>query len=122
MYNGHTQGHGGHIQGCQMDVQRKIFIPLITVAVLGTSGAAWFFSNHRAASSDELTLYGNVDLQAQLASQWQVVSRLEAGSRPEEISKAQADGVDRHSCVQYRRSAAPVPHVLIAELEFGWQS
>jgi HlyD family secretion protein len=119
-----------------MAVQRKIFIPLISVAILGTSGAAWFFSNHRAVSSDELTLYGNVDIrqvqlafngseriatmqvregepvkkgqllatldtvrlagnvdlqQAQLASQRQVVSRLEAGSRPEEISKAQAD-------------------------------
>lgn len=106
-----------------MVVQRKIFISLVAEAVLGTSGAAWFFSNHRAASSDELTLYGNVDLQqAQLASQRQVVSRLEAGSRPEEISKAQADGVDRHSCVQYRRSAVPIPHVLIAKLEFERQS
>ena len=120
-----------------MKVQRKIFIPLIAVVALGTSGAAaWYFSNHRAVSSEALTLYGNVDIrqvqlafngseriarmqvregeqvkqgqllatldtvrqasnvdlqQAQLVSQQQVVARLEAGSRPEEILKAQAD-------------------------------
>ncbi|HTN93654.1 MAG TPA: efflux RND transporter periplasmic adaptor subunit [Gallionella sp.] len=44
------------------------------------------------ATLDTVRLAGNVDLQqAQLASQRQVVARLEAGSRPEEISKAQAD-------------------------------
>ncbi len=44
------------------------------------------------AKLDTVRLAHNVDLQeAQLASQQQVVSRLEAGSRPEEISKAQAD-------------------------------
>ncbi len=41
---------------------------------------------------DTTRLTSNVELQqAQLASQQQVVSRLEAGSRPEEILKAQAD-------------------------------
>jgi len=44
------------------------------------------------ATLDTVRLAGNVDLQqAQLASQRQVVARLEAGSRPEEISRAQAD-------------------------------
>jgi len=44
------------------------------------------------AKLDTVRLASNVDLQqAQLASQQQVVARLEAGSRPEEISKAQAD-------------------------------
>lgn len=44
------------------------------------------------ATLDAVRLARNVDLQqAQLASQQQVVSRLEAGSRPEEIRKAQAD-------------------------------
>jgi HlyD family secretion protein len=44
------------------------------------------------ATLDTLRLAGNVDLQqAQLASQRQQVARLEAGSRPEEISRAQAD-------------------------------
>jgi HlyD family secretion protein len=44
------------------------------------------------ATLDTVRLARNVDLQrAQLASQRQVVSRLESGSRPEEISKAQAD-------------------------------
>jgi HlyD family secretion protein len=44
------------------------------------------------ATLDTVRLEGSVDLQqAQLASQRQVVARLEAGSRPEEISKAQAD-------------------------------
>jgi HlyD family secretion protein len=44
------------------------------------------------ATLDTVRLTRNVDLrQAQLASQQQVVSRLEAGSRPEEIRKAQAD-------------------------------
>jgi HlyD family secretion protein len=44
------------------------------------------------ATLDTVRLAGNADLQqAQLASQRQVVARLEAGSRPEEISKAQAD-------------------------------
>jgi HlyD family secretion protein len=44
------------------------------------------------ATLDTVRLEGNVDLQqAQLASQRQVVARLEAGSRPEEISKAQAE-------------------------------
>lgn len=41
---------------------------------------------------DTVRLSSNVDMQqAQLASQQQVVARLEAGSRPEEILKAQAD-------------------------------
>jgi HlyD family secretion protein len=44
------------------------------------------------ATLDTSRLASNVDLQqAQLASQQQVVARLEAGSRPEEILKAQAD-------------------------------
>jgi len=44
------------------------------------------------ATLDTVRLEGNVELQqAQLASQRQVVARLEAGSRPEEIGKAQAD-------------------------------
>ena len=44
------------------------------------------------ATLDTVRLTGNVDLQqAQFASQQQIVSRLEAGSRPEEIFKAQAD-------------------------------
>ena len=44
------------------------------------------------ATLDTVRLSHNVELQqAQLASQYQVVTRLEAGSRPEEISKAQAD-------------------------------
>jgi HlyD family secretion protein len=44
------------------------------------------------ATLDTVKLTSNVELQqAQLASQQQVVSRLEAGSRPEEILKAQAD-------------------------------
>ena len=44
------------------------------------------------ATLDTVRLAHNVDLQqAQVASQQQVVSRLVAGSRPEEISKAQAD-------------------------------
>jgi HlyD family secretion protein len=44
------------------------------------------------ATLDTVRLVNNVDLQqAQLASQQQQVDRLEAGSRPEEISKAQAD-------------------------------
>lgn len=44
------------------------------------------------ATLDTDRLGHNVDMQqAQLASQRQVVARLEAGSRPEEISKAQAD-------------------------------
>ncbi len=44
------------------------------------------------ATLDTVRLASNVALQqAQLASQQQVVARLEAGSRPEEISKAQAD-------------------------------
>jgi HlyD family secretion protein len=44
------------------------------------------------ATLDTVRLAGNVELQqAQLASQHQVVARLEAGSRPEEISRAQAD-------------------------------
>jgi len=44
------------------------------------------------ATMDKVRLANNVDLQqAQLASQQQQVARLEAGSRPEEISKAQAD-------------------------------
>lgn len=44
------------------------------------------------ATLDTVRLARNVDLQqAQLASQRQVVLRLAAGSRPEEISKAQAD-------------------------------
>jgi HlyD family secretion protein len=118
-------------------VQRKIFLLLIAAVALAASGAAaWYFSNHRAASADALTLYGNVDIrqvqlafngseriaqmhasegepvkqgqllatldtvrlarnvdlqEAQLASQQQVVARLEAGSRPQEIRKAQAD-------------------------------
>lgn len=118
-------------------MQRKLFFPFIAAVVLGSSGvAAWYFGNHRTASVDALTLYGNVDIrqvqlafngserivqmlvregdkvkkdqllatldtvrltsnidlqQAQLAAQQQIVSRLEAGSRPEEIRKAQAD-------------------------------
>ena len=44
------------------------------------------------ATMDTVRLANNVKLQqAQLASQQQQVDRLEAGSRPEEISKAQAD-------------------------------
>lgn len=44
------------------------------------------------AKLDTVRLASNVDLQqAQLASQQQVVARMVAGSRPEEISKAQAD-------------------------------
>jgi len=44
------------------------------------------------ATLDTVKLTGNVELQqAQVASQQQAVSRLEAGSRPEEILKAQAD-------------------------------
>jgi len=44
------------------------------------------------ATLDTVRLAHNIDLQqAQLASQQQVVARLEAGSRPEEIRKAQAD-------------------------------
>ena len=44
------------------------------------------------ATLDTVRLARNVDLQqAQWASQQQVVSRLETGNRPEEISKAQAD-------------------------------
>jgi HlyD family secretion protein len=44
------------------------------------------------ATLDTARLASNVELQqAQLASQQQVVARLEAGSRPEEIGKAQAD-------------------------------
>lgn len=44
------------------------------------------------ATLDTVRLTSNVELQkAQLASQQQIVSRLEAGSRPEEILKAQAD-------------------------------
>jgi HlyD family secretion protein len=44
------------------------------------------------ATLDTVRLTRNVDLQqAQLASQQQVLARLEAGSRPEEILKAQAD-------------------------------
>jgi len=44
------------------------------------------------ATLDTARLTSNVDLQqAQLASQQQVVARLQAGSRPEEILKAQAD-------------------------------
>lgn len=44
------------------------------------------------ATLDKVRLSANLDLQqAQLASQQQVVTRLESGSRPEEISKAQAD-------------------------------
>jgi HlyD family secretion protein len=44
------------------------------------------------ATLDTVRLASNVDLQqAQLASQQQVVARLESGSRPEEIRKAQAD-------------------------------
>jgi len=44
------------------------------------------------ATMDKVRLENNVDLQqAQLASQQQQVARLEAGSRPEEISKARAD-------------------------------
>jgi len=44
------------------------------------------------ATLDTARLASNVDLQqAQLASQQQQVARLEAGSRPEEILKAQAD-------------------------------
>ena len=44
------------------------------------------------ATLDTVRLARNVDLQqAQLASQQQVIARLEAGSRPEEIRKAQAD-------------------------------
>jgi HlyD family secretion protein len=44
------------------------------------------------ATLDNVRLQRNVELQqAQLASQQQVVARLVAGSRPQEISKAQAD-------------------------------
>lgn len=44
------------------------------------------------ATMDKVRLANNVDLQrAQLAAQQQQVARLEAGSRPEEISKARAD-------------------------------
>jgi len=44
------------------------------------------------AALDTTRLQSNVTLQqAQLSSQQQVVARMEAGSRPEEISKAQAD-------------------------------
>jgi len=44
------------------------------------------------AMLDTVRLARNVDLQqAQLASQQQVVSRLEAGSRPEEVSRAQSE-------------------------------
>lgn len=44
------------------------------------------------ATLDTVRLTHNVDLQqAQLASQRQIVSRMENGSRPEEIDKAQAD-------------------------------
>ncbi len=44
------------------------------------------------ATLDTVRLAHNVELQqAQLASQQQVVTRLEAGSRPEEIAKAQAE-------------------------------
>jgi len=44
------------------------------------------------ATLDTVRLAGNAELQqAQLASQRQVLSRMEAGSRPEEIRKAQAD-------------------------------
>ena len=44
------------------------------------------------ATLDTIRLTSNVELQqAQVASQQQAVSRLEAGSRPEEIIKAQAD-------------------------------
>lgn len=44
------------------------------------------------AQLDTERLTSNVDMQqAQLASQQQIVARLEAGSRPEEILKAQAD-------------------------------
>jgi len=44
------------------------------------------------ATLDTARLTSNLELQkAQLASQQQIVSRLEAGSRPEEIIKAQAD-------------------------------
>lgn len=44
------------------------------------------------ATLDTVRLASNVDMQqAQLAAQQQIVARLEAGSRPEEILKAQAD-------------------------------
>jgi HlyD family secretion protein len=118
-------------------VPRKfIVIVIVAVVLAGTGSAAWYFTNHRTANADTLTLYGNVDIrqvqlafngseriasmparegehvkkgqllatldstrlqanvdlqQAQMAAQQQVVSRLEAGSQPEEISKARAD-------------------------------
>ena len=118
-------------------MQRKTFLITIAVLALGAAGAAaWYFTNHRAANTAGLVLFGNVDIrqvqlafngseriaqmqaregdvvrkgqllatldtvrlahsvdlqQAQFASQQQVVSRMETGSRPEEIAKAQAD-------------------------------
>lgn len=50
-------------------MKKKIFLLLVVAIGLGAAGAgAWYFANHRAKSTDTLTLYGNVDIrQVQLA-------------------------------------------------------
>ena len=73
------------------------------------------------ATLDAVRLAGNVDLQqAQLASQQQVVERLKAGSRPEEIRKAQADmeaaGIDADNAERtYQRLKALVDKHFVAK-------
>jgi len=48
-------------------MKKRIILVLVIAIVLGASGAA-YVGNHRAANSDTLTLYGNVDIrQVQLA-------------------------------------------------------
>lgn len=72
------------------------------------------------ASLDAVRLARTADLQqAQLAAQQQVVARLEAGSRPEEIAKAQAEfeaaRIDADNAARsYRRLAALVAQHFVA--------
>lgn len=119
-----------------MQRKKPLLIAIAVLALGATGAAAWYFTNHRSVKTNDLVLFGNVDIrqvqlafngseriaqmlvkegdgvkkgqllaaldtvrlahnvdlqEAQLASQRQIVSRMENGSRPEEIDKAQAD-------------------------------
>ena len=118
-------------------MKRKIFIPILAVALIGVGGVSYWRTQHdRAIADTALSIYGNVDVrqvqlafngseridqmlvqegnpvkkgqllatldtkrleqnvafrQSQVAAAQQALLRLQAGNRPEEIRKAQAD-------------------------------
>lgn len=119
---------------------RRRFIPLVLILIAAGAFGAWWWLNHRNNSSDELALYGNIDLrQVQLAfnnserisevlvqegdavKKGEVVARLNTSRLKPPVDQAEAQVAAQKAVVERMKNGSRIQEIAEAQAQLDAQ-